>query len=97
MVRLPGPWYDVGAAEASGAADWSPYARWSAYPYNEKLHTGEVTVDGKFAVLEGTSHPTSTGVYTGYAYVEKCGSRARRPTSSSSMHTRSAALAAALR
>jgi hypothetical protein len=62
-------------------ADWSPYAQWSAYPYNEKLHAGEVAVDGKFAVLEGTSHPTGTGAYTGYAYVEKCGSRARRPTS----------------
>jgi hypothetical protein len=62
-------------------ADWSPYARWSAYPYNEKLHTGEVTVDGNFAVLEGTSRPTSTGEINEYGYVEKCGSRVRKPTS----------------
>jgi hypothetical protein len=62
-------------------ADWTPYAQWSAYPYNEKLHAGRVTVDGRFAVVEGTSPPTSTGVVTGYAYVERCGSRVRKPTS----------------
>jgi hypothetical protein len=62
-------------------ADWTPYARWSAYPYNEKLHAGSVTVDGRFAVVEGTSRPTSTGEVTGYAYVERCGSHVRKPTS----------------
>lgn len=62
-------------------ADWTPYAQWSAYPDNEKLHAGSVTVDGRFAVLEGTSRPTSTGAVTEYAYVERCGSRVRKPTS----------------
>jgi hypothetical protein len=40
-----------------------------------------VTVDGRFAVVEGTSRPDSTGGLTGYAYVERCGSRVRKPTS----------------
>jgi hypothetical protein len=62
-------------------ADWTPYAQWSAYPYNEKLHAGRVTVDGRFAVVDGTSRPTSTGEVTGYTYVEQCGSRVRKPTS----------------
>jgi hypothetical protein len=61
--------------------DWTPYAQWSAYPYNEKLHAGSVTVDGRFAVVQGTSSPTSTGEVTAYAYVEQCGSRVRKPTS----------------
>lgn len=62
-------------------SDWTAYAQWSAYPYNEKLHAGSVTVDGRFAVLDGTSRPTSTGQVTGYAYVERCGSRVRKPIS----------------
>jgi hypothetical protein len=61
-------------------ADWTPYPHWSAYPYNEKLHAGWATVDGRFAVVQGTSRPTGTGELTGYAYVEQCGSRVRKPT-----------------
>jgi hypothetical protein len=62
-------------------ADWTPYAKWSSYPYNEKLHAGLVTLDGRFAVVQGTSRPTSSGEVTAYAYVERCGSRVRKPIS----------------
>jgi hypothetical protein len=61
--------------------DWTPYAQWSAYPYNEKLYAGSVIVDGRFAVVAGTSRPTSSGEVIGYGYVERCGSPVRKPIS----------------
>jgi hypothetical protein len=56
-------------------ADWTPYARWSAYPHNEKLHTGTISFLDGFAIVNGTTRPTSTGAYTSTGSVEKCGSR----------------------
>ena len=38
-------------------SDWTPYANWGAYPFNERLHQGSVTSDGRFAVLSGQHTP----------------------------------------
>jgi hypothetical protein len=62
-------------------SDWTAPPGQAPIPGNEKPHAGRVTVDGRFAVVEGTSRPSSTGGLTGYAYLERCGSRVRKPTS----------------
>jgi hypothetical protein len=60
-------------------ADWTPYAAWSAYPFNEKLHAGAVTLDGRFAIAAGTTHPDLQGQYASETLLERCGSYIRRP------------------
>ena len=60
-------------------ADWTPYARWTNYPFNEKLHAGTVTLIGRSAILAGTTHPDSTGAYHEHGYLERCGSHTKTP------------------
>jgi hypothetical protein len=59
-------------------ADWTPYARWSNYPFNEKLHAGTVTLLGGSTILTGTSHPDSSGAYHDVSYAQRCGTRHRQ-------------------
>ena len=58
-------------------SDWTPYARWSAYPHNEKLHPGTVTFLGRLRLLQGTSRPNDAGALRPIDYVERCGSQRR--------------------
>jgi hypothetical protein len=59
-------------------SDWAPYARWSTYPHNEKLHAGTVTFLDSLAIAQGTTRPDSRGNVVGEAYAERCGSRVKR-------------------
>jgi hypothetical protein len=59
-------------------SDWTPYARWGAYPHNEKLHAGTVTFLNGVAIAQGTTHPDSEGNVIGEAYEERCGSHVKK-------------------